>query len=304
VRQRLRGYADALVEGAGTEELERTAGEMSAVLRLIDASQDLRYVLTDPGVPVATRRAVVTDLLQSRVEPLTLRLVSFILTADRAGEFRDDVAWLTARVDAASRHLEPVSDVVLGHRAAEERVEGYATGLLESVGDRRVLERVEDELFRFSRTVASSDELMVALSSRDLPALTRQALVVDLLRGRATPETVRLAAYATRVGRPRDYEALVNHLVDWVAAENNRRLADVRVPVDLDEDRRRHLAEALSQVTGHPVDIRVTLDPSVLGGFVATIGETVVDGSTRHRLELLKQRLATPEAEATTGGRN
>ncbi len=304
MRQRLRGYADALVEGAGTEDLERTAGELSAVLRLIDASQDLRYVLTDPGVPVATRRAVLTDLLQSRVGPLTLRLVSFILTADRAGEFRDDVAWLTARVDAATRHLEPVSDVVLGHRAAEERVEGYATGLLESVGDRRVLERVEDELFRFSRTVAGSDELMVALSSRDLSALTRQALVVDLLQGRATPETVRLAAYATRVGRPRDYEALLNHLIDWVAAENNRRLADVRVPVDLDEDRRRHLAEALSQVTGHPVDIRVTLDPSVLGGFVATIGETVVDGSTRHQLELLKQRLAMPEAEATTGGRN
>ena len=69
----------------------------------------------------------------------------------------------------------------------------------------------------------------------------------------------------------------------------------------LDEDRRQHLAAALSLVAGHPVEVRLTLDPSVLGGFVATMGDTVVDGSIKHRLELLKDRLATPEAEITIG---
>ena len=113
---------------------------------------------------------------------------------------------------------------------------------------------------------------------------------------------MRLAAYTTQVGRPRDYEALLSHLVDWVAAESNRRLAEVRVPVDLDDDRRRQLAEALSRVAGRPVDVLVTIDPAVLGGFVATMGDTVVDGSTRHRLELLKERLNSPEAEIITGG--
>ena len=103
------------------------------------------------------------------------------------------------------------------------------------------------------------------------------------------------------MGRPRDYEALLSHLVDRVAAESNRRLAEVRTAVDLDDDRRSQLAEALSRVAGRPVDVRVTVDPAVLGGFVATIGDTVVDGSTRHRLELLKERLDTPEAEITTG---
>ena len=61
-----------------------------------------------------------------------------------------------------------------------------------------------------------------------------------------------------------------------------------------------HLADALSQVAGHAVEVRLTVDPSVLGGFVATMGDTVVDGSTRHRLDLLKERLIVPEAEITT----
>jgi F-type H+-transporting ATPase subunit delta len=143
--------------------------------------------------------------------------------------------------------------------------------------------------------------LLEALSNREIDAVTRRSLVEDLLRGRASPTTTRLAAYATQVGRPRDYENLLAHLVDRVAAESNRRLATVRTAVDLDDERRRHLATALSRVAGHDVDIRVTVDPTVLGGFVATIGDTVVDGSTRHRLDLLKARLDTPEADFTTG---
>ena len=40
------------------------------------------------------------------------------------------------------------------------------------------------------------------------------------------------------------------------------------------------LAASLKQATGKDVDVRVTVDPSVLGGIVTTIGDTV-DGSVR-----------------------
>jgi F-type H+-transporting ATPase subunit delta len=91
------------------------------------------------------------------------------------------------------------------------------------------------------------------------------------------------------------------HLVDRAAEESNRRLAEVRVPVELDDTQRQHLAAALGRIVGRNVEVRVTIDPTVLGGFVATIGDTVVDGSARHRLELLKERLVMSEAEITIG---
>jgi F-type H+-transporting ATPase subunit delta len=301
VRQSIRGYTDAVIEQASASDLTLVAGELAGVVDLLGGSQDLRLVLTDPDVPLPARRAVVTDLLESRVTNTTLRLVTYALQADRAPEFVSDVTWLAERVDAGAHRLAPVGDVVLGRHAAVERVDGYATALLQDVPDKRALSDIEDELFRFMRIVAGSNELLAALSNRELDAATRRHLVVDLLQGRATPTTTRLAAYATQVGRPRDYETLLGHLVDRVAAESNRRLAIVRTAVDLDDERRGQLAGALSQVAGHAVDIRVTVDPTVLGGFVATIGDTVVDGSTRHRLDLLKARLDTPEADFTIG---
>jgi F-type H+-transporting ATPase subunit delta len=83
-------------------------------------------------------------------------------------------------------------------------------------------------------------------------------------------------------------------------------LAEVVSAVELDEDQRERLAEALSHVSGRPTEIRVTVDPAILGGFVATMGDTIVDGSVRHRLDLLKDRLSLaaptlgPDATTTT----
>jgi len=37
--------------------------------------------------------------------------------------------------------------------------------------------------------------------------------------------------------------------------------------------------------------MKVTVDPSVLGGVVATIGDTVIDGTVRTRIDQLKSRL-------------
>ena len=311
MRQSIRGYADGVVElsaaagrpaGGGTViSARQIAEELRAVRGLLDSSEDLRRVLSDSGVPVTSRRAVINDLLSSRLSEPTLRLLDFTIDADRPGEFADNVSWLGDRMDAAARNARSTVGTVLGRKAAEERLDGYATALLAPVEGEAALTNVEDELFRFMRIVVSSEELGGALSNPVVPQSARQSLVEDLLRGKTTDTTARLAAYATQVGRPRDYESLLGFAVDRVATENNRRLAAVRAPIELDESQRNHLARALSRLVGHSVDVRTTVDPTVLGGFVATIGDTVVDGSARHRLEILKERLVLTEATMTTG---
>ena len=52
------------------------------------------------------------------------------------------------------------------------------------------------------------------------------------------------------------------------------------------------LATALGRATGKDVEVKVIVDPTVLGGLVARIGDTVIDGSVRHRLEQMKERHA------------
>jgi F-type H+-transporting ATPase subunit delta len=116
----------------------------------------------------------------------------------------------------------------------------------------------------------------------------RQQIVEDLLGGKANPVTVALASMVVGAGRSRDLVAIIDELVRLSASEANRELAEVRSAVPLTDEQRSRLAEALGQATGKTIELKVVVDPSVLGGLVAQVGDTVIDGSVRSRLEQLK----------------
>ena len=61
------------------------------------------------------------------------------------------------------------------------------------------------------------------------------------------------------------------------AAESNKAVAEVRTAIALTDDQRSRLAAALGKATGKQVEVKVVVDPSVLGGVVTT------DRRHRHR---------------------
>jgi F-type H+-transporting ATPase subunit delta len=173
----------------------------------------------------------------------------------------------------------------------DTRVDGYARGLFEVARAEGTLDEVEDELFRFARSYESSDELRSALTDDTVPAARRQSIVEDLLGGKATPTTVQLISMVVGSGRTRDLPAIVDRLVQRAAASKDEQVAEVRSAVDLTPDQLDRLRAALANATGASVRVKVIVDPSVLGGLVATVGDTVIDGTVRTRLEQLKSRL-------------
>ena len=59
----------------------------------------------------------------------------------------------------------------------------------------------------------------------------------------------------------------------------------------LAEDEIRALTERLEGLTGGKVELEVQVDPSLLGGLVVRVGDRLIDGSVRGRLERLRNRL-------------
>jgi F-type H+-transporting ATPase subunit delta len=172
-----------------------------------------------------------------------------------------------------------------------DRIDGYASALFEVARAEGNLDEVEDELFRFARSLEGSDELRNALTDELVPAERRQAIVEDLLGSRASPTTVSLVSLVVGSGRGRDLPAIIGKLVDRAAAEKDRTVAEVRSAIPLTADQQRRLAAALANATGKQVEVKVVVDPSVLGGAVATVGDAVIDGSVRTRLDQIKSLL-------------
>lgn len=174
---------------------------------------------------------------------------------------------------------------------SDARIEGYARALFEIARAEGTIDAVEDELFRFARSYESSDTLRNALTDEMIPAARRQALVEDLLGGKATATTTQLVSMVVGSGRGRDLPAIVDKLVARASSSKNLELAEVRSAVALTDDQQVRLAAALANATGKKVNLKVVVDPSVLGGLVATIGDTIIDGSVRTRIDQLKSRL-------------
>ena len=172
-----------------------------------------------------------------------------------------------------------------------ERIEAYAHGLLEIAQSEGRLDDVEDELFRFARIVEGNDELRMALASPGLSAERRAAIVDELLEGRVHTLTRAIASFVVGAGRGHDLPAIILRFTELAAETRQHELAEVRSATPLDDAQLARLADVLSRATGKRVEVKVVVDPAVMGGLVATIGDTVIDGTVRHRLEKLKEQM-------------
>jgi len=305
VRERVRGYADAIFEASGSH-VSRIADELQGFHELLAGSTDLAWAMANPVTPVPTKRAIIQQLLGRKLSEAVLNLVNFVLQGGSGEEFAAEIASLAAAGVARRDGMVLLDEGPLGRLAATDRLDGYASAVLSSVRGERQLGDIEDELFRFMRIVEGNEELRVAVTTAELPATVRASVVTGLLTRRASQESARMATYAALVGRPRDFPALLGALVDLVAKEANRRVADVRSAIEMTASQRARLTVALTSFTGYPVDVRATADPQLLGGFVANIGDVVIDASLRHRLELAREALLEPGraaggATSTTG---
>jgi F-type H+-transporting ATPase subunit delta len=301
VNPALQGYLAAMEESlAEAGALGEAASELRSVADLVDTSNELALAINDGSVPVASRRAVLDDLLDGKVRPEVRSLVHQAVTVVSASEVEASFHWLASQVLMASErgpaaHGGSDDESVLGRLGSRNRVAGYAAAVFEQVTVAE-LEEIEDQLFRFARTVQASRPLRHALGDRDLPVVLRQQVIADLLGDQVLPATGRLAAYAVRGGRARDIVATLDSLVEAAARARGWRVARVQSADTVGGDQRQNLSEALARLAGNPVELQVTIDPDLLGGVIVQVGDLLVDGSARHRLDELKEHLLVSEA--------
>ncbi len=173
-----------------------------------------------------------------------------------------------------------------------EQVDGYAAALFEVARAEGALAVVEEELFKLSDVLAQSDDLRSTLTDTDLPSEKRQEIIQDLLgKAKATPITTSLVSFIVGAGHARDLPGIISSLVERAASDRKHAVAEIRSAVPLDEDQRKRLASALSMNLGKEVEVKVHVDPSVLGGLSARVGDVVIDGTVRHRLDQLKETI-------------
>lgn len=236
------------------------AGELFAVVDAIEGQPALRRSLTDPGLPEDRRRELARRLLEGKVSP----------AASWVSEQAAGMRWGGGRSLAAAIERQGVRAEL---RAAQQ--DGQ-------------LDNVEDELFRFGRTVAGDRDLSGALRDRNQSLSARRDLVSRLLDGKAHEATVVLARRAVHA---RSYPEMIDTYLALAADLRRRGLATVRVAHPLSPEQHERLRAALSRQVGRDIDMHVIVDPEVLGGVRVELGDEVIEGTVAGRLEDARRRI-------------
>lgn len=175
---------------------------------------------------------------------------------------------------------------------ADQLVTGYAEALFRVVQAEGELERVEDELFRFGKLLEQNHELKQALSDQGLDKAQREKVLEELLADKVSPHTLGLLTFIVAQGRARQLPQILEHVSQLAAEARKSVVAEVRSAVPLDDAQQEKLAAALSKATNKNVTVKVIVDPAIIGGVVAKVGDTVIDGSIKRRLDQLKEQVS------------
>lgn len=175
--------------------------------------------------------------------------------------------------------------------SGDSTIDGYAQAVFSVAQAEEALDRVEDELFRFARAFEANADLGRRLGDEAIDLPTRLAIVRDLLGGRAHPQTISAISYIVQSGRTRQLPEIADAVVSKAASARNRDVAEVRSAVPLDEEQTRRLATALGQSSGRQIDVKVVVDPDVVGGLIVRMGDTVIDGTVARRLQEMRTAL-------------
>jgi F-type H+-transporting ATPase subunit delta len=172
-----------------------------------------------------------------------------------------------------------------------DRTLHYAKAVVEMASGEGALDAVEDELLAVARAVDASEELRGHLTDIHLPIAQRLTFVESHALQAAHPVTRATLAMLIAADRVGDLSAIASEVARRSAASRDEELAEVHVAVPLDETRTAALKAALERATGRRLDLKVIVDPSVVGGVRARVGDTIIDGSLLRRLTDLRTRV-------------
>ena len=258
-RQALVSSRAALAALGGEVDLA-TAEHLFAAARAIGGSLQLRGILADASTDVDRKKAAITAVFGSILNPTALALLS---TAASSRWSNDDEL------------LGGIEDHAL--RAAAESAPPGAS--------------LEAELFAFGRAVSSSADLELAVGSKLGDTGSKVKLVDTLLVGKASPQTISIVRHLVQQPRGRRIGALIRYAASIVADQAGLAVATVTSACPIAPQQLTRLQAGLSKTYGRELRINSVVDESVIGGIRVQVGDDVIDGSVASKLNDLRLQL-------------
>ena len=253
------------------EDAWRIGNELFTITKVLDDSIQLERALTDPSRPVADKVAVLKELLGDNAHPMTMEIMTDLVSR----------RWSRAR-DIANAVEDFGVDAMMYYADATDATLQVSIELSELHSALLNLPVVRAKLYDYQATSEA-----------------RVKLFREVFSGKTLNKvTMRLAEHATCNLRRRRYLETIQWLINKFSRHMGESMVTVTTATPLKMEQIKRLVEVYSAKVGRQVHINSVVDPTVLGGMRIQVGDEVTDNTVVAQLQNLHRKVQTEATPA------
>lgn len=253
------------------EDAWRIGNELFTITKVLDDSIQLERALTDPSRPVADKVAVLKELLGDNAHPMTMEIMTDLVSR----------RWSRAR-DIANAVEDFGVDAMMYYADATDATLQVSIELSELHSALLNLPVVRAKLYDYQATSEA-----------------RVKLFREVFSGKTLNKvTMRLAEHATCNLRRRRYLETIQWLINKFSRHMGESMVTVTIATPLKKEQIKRLVEVYSAKVGRQVHINSVVDPTVLGGMRIQVGDEVTDNTVVAQLQNLHRKVRTEATPA------
>lgn len=253
------------------EDAWRIGNELFTITKVLDDSIQLERALTDPSRPVADKVAVLKELLGDNAHPMTMEIMTDLVSR----------RWSRAR-DIANAVEDFGVDAMMYYADATDATLQVSIELSELHSALLNLPVVRAKLYDYQATSEA-----------------RVKLFREVFSGKTLNKvTMRLAEHATCNLRRRRYLETIQWLINKFSRHMGESMVTVTTATPLKKEQIKRLVELYSAKVGRQVHINSVVDPTVLGGMRIQVGDEVTDNTVVAQLQNLHRKVQTEATPA------
>lgn len=253
------------------EDAWRIGNELFTITKVLDDSIQLERALTDPSRPVADKVAVLKELLGDNAHPMTMEIMTDLVSR----------RWSRAR-DIANAVEDFGVDAMMYYADATDATLQVSIELSELHSALLNLPVVRAKLYDYQATSEA-----------------RVKLFREVFSGKTLNKvTMRLAEHATCNLRRRRYLETIQWLINKFSRHMGESMVTVTTATPLKKEQIKRLIEVYSAKVGRQVHINSVVDPTVLGGMRIQVGDEVTDNTVVAQLQNLHRKVQTEATPA------
>jgi F-type H+-transporting ATPase subunit delta len=167
----------------------------------------------------------------------------------------------------------------------------YAEAFFSIAREQNQIDSYQEELEKIVQGINTMEYLKEYFDHLLIPAKEKKEVAQKIFAEQISPITLNFLCMIIDKRREPYFEVIYKEYVEMANESRGIKKAELTAAAAISDEELEKLAERLSAASGKTVQLKLTVDPSLLGGIKIRMGDQIIDGTVAKKLEMLKREL-------------